>query len=155
MIDGLTPDPASHVTKLNVEPNSGLVIAAKKRIQFNVLVKRIRGQVSYFTGIQVVNYLRTIVFKSPFPQFAQAFFFFFFFYKTFFYIRGSITITVQSSLLIKKLPQYIFRGIKDEMVLPLFWTEESYEVPAEIALYVDLLFSRDRGSSMTSPLNNE
>ena len=76
MIDGLTPDPASHVTKLNVEPNSGLVIAAKKRIQFNVLVKRIRGQVSYFTGIQVVNYLRTIVFNFPLPQFAQALFFF-------------------------------------------------------------------------------
>ena len=45
MVEGLHPDPEGHVTKLNIEPNTGLLIAANKRIQYNVLVDRVPRQV--------------------------------------------------------------------------------------------------------------
>ena len=45
MVEGLHPDPEGHVTKLNIEPNTGLLLAAKKRIQYNVLVERVPRQV--------------------------------------------------------------------------------------------------------------
>jgi len=44
MVEGLHPDPEGHVTKLNIEPNTGLLLAAKKRIQYNVLVERVPRQ---------------------------------------------------------------------------------------------------------------
>jgi len=44
MIKGLNPDPERHVTKLNIEPNTGLLLEANKRIQYNVLITRVRGQ---------------------------------------------------------------------------------------------------------------
>merc|ERR1712168_1421271 len=43
-VTGLKPDPALHVTKLNIEPNTGLLLKAKKRVQLNVLIERQRGQ---------------------------------------------------------------------------------------------------------------
>ena len=47
MIKGLNPDPERHVTKLNIEPNTGLLLEANKRIQYNVLITRVRGQVEF------------------------------------------------------------------------------------------------------------
>ena len=44
MVSGLKPDPALHVTKLNIEPNTGLLLEAKKRIQYNVLIEKIPRQ---------------------------------------------------------------------------------------------------------------
>lgn len=38
MVSGLKPDKNIHVTKLNIEPTTGLLLEAKKRIQYNVLV---------------------------------------------------------------------------------------------------------------------
>ena len=45
MVVGLKPDPVNHVTKLNIEPNTGLLLAAKKRIQYNVLIEKVPRQV--------------------------------------------------------------------------------------------------------------
>ena len=45
-VEGLNPDPERHVTKLNIEPSTGLLLQAKKRIQYNVLIEKIEGQVS-------------------------------------------------------------------------------------------------------------
>ena len=47
MIKGLNPDPERHVTKLNIEPNTGLLLEANKGIQYNVLITRVRGQVEF------------------------------------------------------------------------------------------------------------
>jgi len=44
MVVGLKPDPVNHVTKLNIEPNTGLLLAAKKRIQYNVLIEKVPRQ---------------------------------------------------------------------------------------------------------------
>jgi len=43
-VEGLNPDPERHVTKLNIEPSTGLLLQAKKRIQYNVLIEKIEGQ---------------------------------------------------------------------------------------------------------------
>jgi len=43
-VEGLKPDPLIHVTKLNIEPSTGLLLEAKKRIQYNVLIQRIPRQ---------------------------------------------------------------------------------------------------------------
>ena len=45
MIKGLQPDPTRHLTKFNIEPNTGVLLQAKKRIQYNVLITRVRRQV--------------------------------------------------------------------------------------------------------------
>ena len=45
MIKGLKPDPTRHLTKLNIEPNTGLLLKANWRTQYNVLITRVRGQV--------------------------------------------------------------------------------------------------------------
>ena len=45
MIKGLEPDSTRHLTKFNIEPNTGLLLQANKRIQYNVLITRVRGQV--------------------------------------------------------------------------------------------------------------
>lgn len=44
MVSGLNPDPLLHVTKLNIEPSTGLLLEAKKRIQYNVLIEKIPRQ---------------------------------------------------------------------------------------------------------------
>jgi len=41
---GLQPNEAIHVTTLNIEPLTGLLLKAKKRIQYNVLIEKIAGQ---------------------------------------------------------------------------------------------------------------
>jgi len=56
MVSGLKPDPSKHVTKLNIEPNTGLLLAAKKRIQYNVLVTKIDKQ-SIFKEIQAEPFI--------------------------------------------------------------------------------------------------
>jgi len=46
-VDGLKPNKDLHVTKLNIEPNSGLLLGAKKRIQYNVHLNPMSGQTMF------------------------------------------------------------------------------------------------------------